>query len=517
MTCANDTRTEILDTIHAWFKDEPVQNESILRTEGNPHGQIFWLDGQAGTGKSTIAQTIACHYHKSGQLGASFFCSRDDAECSNVNMIFPTIAHQLCLFRPVLRKYVSEAMRNDPDLPSAFASMQLEKLIVEPLEAVMRDQTFPPCLITIDALDECKDGSATSTILSALSVFTDRLSPKSFRFFITSRPVPVVERGFHITGLLNETRALVLHNIPLDISQKDIRIYLHHRLSVIARSFGLESWPEIDARDRLVEKSGGLFIFAATAANFVEDPNDSNPIQQLKTVLSATYIASTETSPHRHLDMLYLTVLREAFPKISAAHRVRLGNVLGAIVLVFDPLEPESLEALLGLEERTVRLTLHRLHSIASVPDAGGGPVRLIHPSFHDFLVDGDRCDDGNFVVNGRDRHTWLAERCLRVLQTLSADMCKIGDASVYNQEVSDLAARIATLIPAHVQYACRHWASHLSSGDVHDGMLDLLLKFCLEQLLNWLGVMSLLGELDSTITALQSARRMVEVRGVLF
>jgi len=47
--------------------------------------------------------------------------------------------------------------------------------------------------------------------------------------------------------------------------------------------------------------------------------------------------------------------------------------------------------------------------------------------------------------------------------------------------------------------------------------MLDLLLKFCLEQLLNWLGVMSLLGELDGAITALQSARRMVEVRGVLF
>jgi len=40
--------------------------------------------------------------------------------------------------------------------------------------------------------------------------------------------------------------------------------------------------------------------------------------KQLKTVLSATYIALTETSPHRHLDMLYLTVLREAFPKISA-------------------------------------------------------------------------------------------------------------------------------------------------------------------------------------------------------
>src|SRR5882762_6741919 len=193
VTCANDTRTEILDTIHAWLKDEPVQNQSILRTEGNPQGQIFWLDGLAGTGKSTIAQTVACHYHATGKLGASFFCSRDDAECSNINMIFPTIAYQLCLLVPELREHVSEAMRREPDLPSALVSMQLERLIVKPLEAVMHEHAFPRCLVVIDALDECKDDKATSTILSALAVFIagGRIPP--LLFFITSRPVPAVE------------------------------------------------------------------------------------------------------------------------------------------------------------------------------------------------------------------------------------------------------------------------------------------------------------------------------------
>jgi len=32
--------------------------------------------------------------------------------------------------------------------------------------------------------------------------------------------VPVVERGFFITGLMNDTNILVLHNIPLEISRR---------------------------------------------------------------------------------------------------------------------------------------------------------------------------------------------------------------------------------------------------------------------------------------------------------
>jgi NB-ARC domain len=137
-TCANDTRTRVLHTIHSWFNGEPLGAEKALPTEGNPQGSIFWLDGMAGIGKTTIAQTIAQHYHKVGKLGASFFLSRDNAECSSMNMIFPTIAYQLCLTRPNLQKFVSKAMRGHPNLQSAFPSMQLERLIIEPLEALLR-------------------------------------------------------------------------------------------------------------------------------------------------------------------------------------------------------------------------------------------------------------------------------------------------------------------------------------------------------------------------------------------
>ncbi|KAL4766716.1 hypothetical protein BDW60DRAFT_201961, partial [Aspergillus nidulans var. acristatus] len=37
---------------------------------------IFWLSRMAGTGKSTIARTVAQYFKKDGILGASFFFKR---------------------------------------------------------------------------------------------------------------------------------------------------------------------------------------------------------------------------------------------------------------------------------------------------------------------------------------------------------------------------------------------------------------------------------------------------------
>jgi len=91
--------------------------------------------------------------------------------------------------------------------------------------------------------------------------------------------------------------------------------------------------------------------------------------------------------------------------------------------------------------------------------------------------------------------------------------MCEIGDPSLRNADVTDLSARIATHIPAHMRYACRHWASHLSSGNIDDTLVIFCSGFCSRQLLNWVGVMSLVGELSGTISALQLARKKVTVR----
>jgi NACHT domain len=212
-TCAEGTRVEILRAIHRWFKGDAHGTEGTFSTASNSQAQIFWLDGVAGTGKSTIAQTIAEHYHGTKELGASFFCSRDDSDCSNITLIVPSIAYQIASGNPTFKRHLSEAMRKDPTVQSSLPSRQLEKLVIEPMHAVMREETFPPYLVIIDALDECKDTNTTSIILSTLVMFPTGLAP--LKLFVTSRPVSAVVQRFHNTGLMKDTNKLVLHSITL--------------------------------------------------------------------------------------------------------------------------------------------------------------------------------------------------------------------------------------------------------------------------------------------------------------
>ena len=77
--CLKGTRESVLNEIEDWIED----------FERSP---IFWLNGLAGTGKSTIAQTVAEMSFADGHLGASFFCSRDVEDRSNLQLVFPTLA-----------------------------------------------------------------------------------------------------------------------------------------------------------------------------------------------------------------------------------------------------------------------------------------------------------------------------------------------------------------------------------------------------------------------------------------
>lgn len=65
--CHPETRRELLEKITKWAND--------------PDGEcIFWLNGKAGTGKSTISRTMAEKLVIEGKLGASFFFNRDEGD-----------------------------------------------------------------------------------------------------------------------------------------------------------------------------------------------------------------------------------------------------------------------------------------------------------------------------------------------------------------------------------------------------------------------------------------------------
>jgi hypothetical protein len=97
LVCLPHTRVDILKQIIEW-------------ADGGNERCIFWLNGTAGTGKSTIARTVARKYHDQGRLGASFFFSRGAGDVSHAGKFFTSIAVQLANESRILRRYICEAI-----------------------------------------------------------------------------------------------------------------------------------------------------------------------------------------------------------------------------------------------------------------------------------------------------------------------------------------------------------------------------------------------------------------------
>ena len=220
--CLRDTWEAVLNEIELWTKDFSKS-------------PVFWLNGLAGTGKSTIAQTISERAFADGLLGASFFCSRDFEDRSNLQLIFPTLAFQLAHKYPAFRFILVPLLRSDPDIVHESLYNQMGKLIIGPLKSV-----DPPVIITIDALDECRDEGLSSAILSVLGRFVEKI-PR-VKFFITGQPEPQIRTGFRLPLLRDATKIFVLHDVQPLLINNDIQLFLKHELSQLAQQHGLNGW-----------------------------------------------------------------------------------------------------------------------------------------------------------------------------------------------------------------------------------------------------------------------------------
>lgn len=542
--CAETTRVEILNSVYRWLRPKDPSISANAPVLDNPiplSALMAWLNGLAGSGKSTLARTIAewCASKERGGrvLAASFFCDRFDDDCSNVKLIFPTIARQLAsALPPSFGKALQQALKDNPgDICGYLPSYQFEKLIVEPLRSVPEPPPEEAYVVVIDALDECKDDSAISVILAALSLHADAL--RHLRFVITSRPETHISAGFRDEELRKHAHSLRLASVPEEWTRRDIITFLRTRFKEIRQCYeGLrEDWPDDGVLDTIAHQACGIFIYASTLLDYISDRKYVvDPKSALESLLNPSTGSDSEDSepsearsPMTPLYALYTDVMKSAYPdgtKLDKPTRKRLRLVLGSIVVLRDQLSPAELGSLLQLDEDTVRSTLQRLHSVINVPEVSRKDevIRVIHPSFHDFLLDPSRRSDtrsARLAVDPQRQHIEVAKLCLQALGALDRDMCHIEARQLPNNEITDLEDLKTAHLPLHLQYACKHWAHHLSNGTKtvdDDDVANLLEDFCRNRILMWLECLSLMGSMDGVVEALQDAMRALKVRRIL-
>jgi hypothetical protein len=485
-TCLRGTRESVLDGIMRWAEDPQDRH-------------VFWLNGLAGTGKSTIAQTFAEMAANNRTLGASFFCSRDYLDRKELKKIFPTLAYQLACRYPTFRSQIIQAMMDDPSVARGNSLIsQLEKLIVGPISS-----TDISCVIIVDALDECVDDEPASAILSVLGRFVGGLP--SIKFFITGRPEPRIRTGFRLPLLEPFTQIFLLHEVELSSVDEDIRLYLQEKLTAVAKrrsDFDLtDPWPCNEDLTALIKKSSGLFIFASTLARFIESEHHE-PDKRLQLIVTSP--DSTFHEGQAGIDPLYTQVLVHAFSNVKEATVfANLRRVLGAVILAFNPLSRAQISGILNVNPSFITTTLRHLHSALLIPDEDSKEIRVFHKSFPDFLQDRGRCSDPNFFIAPPVHHADMAFGCLELLGRLKPNPCDLPNF-VMNQDVTDVPELLEDKVGGALRYACSHWALHVrcSSTD-NDHAIRLItptIKFFQENALPWIEVMSLENRLEGVI-----------------
>ena len=493
--CLKGTRVALLDDL--------IRRVTDLT---DPASRVTVVCGTAGTGKSTVAKSVAQHLAESNSLAASFFFSRDDAARSNLDHVFTTIAVQLAKYNAAYRKALVEILPEYLESGALGPEDQLKQLIIGPF---LRIALPPgkPAIVLLDAIDESGPDRG-GRLLKLLSDHLDQLPP-GLRFFLTGRPEhpfvsklpgPVLQAVTHIT---------YLHKMPLSVVSKDIHLYMTQALEqALDGTF-------VDQHDisTFVEQADGLFVYAATIVRYIVGRAERHsPQASVDLLLHQDF--GRGTHPLSALHQLYYTVLSTAVPSDDPEFCERYRKVLGAILHVREPLAVQPLVSLLGMGIPDVQLVIQNLSSVLlQSTGSDGSAIRINHLSFREYVT-GTMLQDsgrGDLFIDPSVHHQHLANRSIAIMRSdLHRNMCGLSlrETYMFDANVPDLAKRATASISIYLHYACRNWAYHLlEARKAETGNYTDLEDWVETGLLSWIEVLSINGELELSMPMLKAAQ----------
>ncbi|KAL4068832.1 hypothetical protein V8B97DRAFT_754129 [Scleroderma yunnanense] len=475
--CLPNTRLDIIADIHDWVLT-PTLKQSI-----------FWLHGFPGAGKSAIATSVANMFRDQRRLGAFVFFTRGVESRSDPALLIRTVAYQLGEFDPRISAEISRVVEEIPSIKQAPLRWQFQKLLIDPLTSLHDFQHQGPILVVIDALDECGRTGTREELLRVIAAESSRL-PSTLRIFVTSRADKDIHSAFatlpHILG-----REL---NITSVVNRDDVRTYIHHRMVAIRAQneyLGLSpDWPGASRVEALTLRAFGLFIWAATACRYVESGQD--PEERLAQLLQAEVHGDSESA----LDSVYITALEPAGKWDDAAFAVDFREILGIVIVAGNPLTANTIDLLNAdfANGRKKRPSLHTIQHLGCVLQwAPDKPIRVIHPSFADFITDRNRCGRDAWHIDKPFHHLRLARQCIARLESgLRKNICKL-DLS--------MSFEIQTL-PEDIAYPCRYWIGHICEVRCsEDSISQQIGGFLSRHFLHWVEAMVVMGQPRQTIT----------------
>ncbi|TFK59238.1 hypothetical protein BDN72DRAFT_851369 [Pluteus cervinus] len=366
--CHPDTRKAIQNSLVAWRSNRAA-------------GPVRLISGWAGTGKTTIAQTMAEYWARQGHLAGSFFFSRSSKDRSETIWVPTTFLHQ---FLQIFGEGVDVGHLTIP----VFWSELVDVL-------VSASPSLPqPLVIVIDGLDECHSTNSQVLLLRQILESSDRLG-SSIKLLISCRSDRHLENVFHeFTHKLDPSYRIHLGQSEGD--KNDIRTYFQFSFIRIcwdcsqdgAMSITDGPWPSQEEVEWLVDRASGQFIFAATVVRFAGDENE-DPVEMLNLVLEQ------RTPSFETIDLLYLMILERVGVMVDKGDKSLERQQMMQNLLLHVNYKPSSSLAIADFwfeKEVTINILVRHLQALlVRNPNSHGQDSDIViqfrHKSFHDFLA----------------------------------------------------------------------------------------------------------------------------------
>ena len=494
--CADGTRVKILEDITKWAND---------RSLASP--RVFWLTGHGGSGKTTIAYTIAKRFESDNAnqhtvLGGSFLCSRRFEETQSQFRILPTIAYQLA---HKCKSYANALHIADKfDAVDHDVSSQMKGLIVEPwqLSKAVRDPESS-YLIIIDGLDEIK-GNGGSAFLRDLLIAINEYDLRGFKFLVSSRADPKVAA---LCKSFASEAVCRLQDVPNDEVNSDIETYLKTQLPELA---GIPEFAELGQR------VGGWFFYAVSVVKYLT-PRHSITVKEQTEILN-DFLSKPSSNTSLGYE-LYWRIMDEAFSNLSGEVLARRLRTLYTFLCTAEPTSVSMVTALVAdCDNGDAEALLRDLHAVLYIQD---DRVFWYHNSFPDFVFSNGqpnfRISNNNFTFSGSKaaHHSRLCESCFSIMKSdlpLAFDIGTRRSSSLSGDKAVELSEQVNQNISAVLSYASRYWTHHLPETQfiVTDHLCPSILEFIQNRFLFWIEAMVLLGLHNQCAPMLQFASQWV-------
>lgn len=183
--------------------------------------------------------------------------------------------------------------------------------------------------------------------------------------------------------------------------------------------------------------------------------------------------------------------------------------VVGTIITLADPLSALSLSRLLNVPPDVMSNRLRLLHSILNIPQDQESPIRLLHLSFREYLINRQQSRVNEFWIDEQLVHQRLTNDCMRIMD------CHLRE-DIYSLQLPGTRRTDSHYIKEKVlpelEYACLHWVRHTTTKAPQPGDIQEIHRFLNQHLLHWLEVLCLIGRSTEGLSTLKMLRIYLEV-----